>query len=61
MVVDMFLTFQKFFGQWFLWKRNDIRNVRGSSHIETSSLICRVNQGNGFYLIGTTVMKELNL
>ena len=61
MVVDMFLTFQKFFGQWFLWKRNDIRNVGGSSHIETSSLICRVNQGSGFYLIGTTVMKKLNL
>ena len=34
---------------------------RGSYHIETSPLICSANQRNqwtGFYLIGTSVMKE---
>ena len=31
----------------------------GSHHIETSPLICRANQRTGFYLIGTSVMKEL--
>ena len=29
------------------------------SHIETSSLICRANQWTGFYMIGTSFMKEL--
>ena len=29
-------------------------------HIETSSLIYRRNQRVGFYMIGTSVMKELN-
>ena len=28
-------------------------------HIETSPLICRANQWTGFYMIGTSVMKEL--
>ena len=28
-------------------------------HVETSSLICRANQWTGFYMIGTSVMKEL--
>ena len=31
----------------------------GSYHIETSPLICRANQWPGFYMIGTSVMKEL--
>ena len=29
-------------------------------HIETSPLICSANQWTGFYMIGTSVMKELN-
>ena len=29
-------------------------------HIESSPLICRANQWTGFYMIGTSVMKELN-
>ena len=29
------------------------------SHIETSPLICRANQLTGFYMIGTSVMKQL--
>ena len=29
-------------------------------HIETSPLICTRNQWTGFYMIGTSVMKELN-
>ena len=33
--------------------------MTGSYQIETSSLICRVNQWTGFYMIGTFVMKEL--
>ena len=28
-------------------------------HIETCTLICYVNQCTGFYVIGTSVMKEL--
>ena len=28
--------------------------------METSPLICRVNQWTGFYMIGTSVMKELS-
>ena len=31
----------------------------GHYHIETSPLICRENQWTGFYMIGTSVMKEL--
>ena len=31
----------------------------GPNHMETSSLICRANQWTGFYMIGTTFMKEL--
>ena len=29
------------------------------SHIETKPLICRANQWIGFYMIGTSIMKEL--
>ena len=29
-------------------------------HIETSSFICIANQWTGFYMVGTSVMKELN-
>ena len=29
--------------------------------METSPLICRADQWNGFYMIGTSVMKELKL
>ena len=35
-------------------------SLRGHYDIETSSLICRTNQ-TGFYIIGTSVMKELKL
>ena len=31
-----------------------------TEHIETSLLICRANQWTGLYMIGTSVMKELN-
>ena len=33
---------------------------RGPCHIETSPLICRVNQWTGFYMIGTSIMKKMN-
>ena len=33
---------------------------RGPYHIETSPLICFVNQWTGFYMTRTSVMKELN-
>ena len=33
----------------------------GPYHIETSPLICIANQWTGFYMIGASVMKELNL
>ena len=34
---------------------------RGPHYIKTSPLICRANQWIGFYMIGTSVMKELNM
>ena len=34
---------------------------KGPYHIETSPLICRANQWTGFYMIGTSVMKELKV
>ena len=33
----------------------------GPYHIEVSPLICTANQGTGFYLIETPVMKKLNI
>ena len=42
--------------------RLDLRKVTlfngGTNNIETSPLICRVNQWTGFCMIGTSVMKE---
>ena len=32
---------------------------RGPYHIETSLLICRTNEWTGFYMIATSVIKEL--
>ena len=34
---------------------------RGPYHIETSPLICRASLWVGFYMISTSVMRELNL
>ena len=31
----------------------------GTNYIETTPLICYVNQWTGFYMIGTSAMKEL--
>ena len=33
----------------------------GPYHIETNPLICSANQWTGFYMIGTSVMKELKI
>ena len=33
----------------------------GPYHIETSTLICSANQWTGFYMRGTSVMKELDI
>ena len=33
----------------------------GPYYIETSLLICSANQWTGFYMIGTSVIKELNI
>ena len=32
---------------------------RGPFHIETGPLICSANEWTGFYMIGTSVLKEL--
>ena len=32
----------------------------GPYHIKTSPLICRANQWAGFYMVGASVMKNLN-
>ena len=49
-------------------QRNTIRtryhqllDDRGHYHIETSPLICIANQWTGFYMIGTSIIKELNI
>ena len=34
---------------------------RCTYHMETSLLICRANQWAGFYMVGTSIMKELML
>ena len=33
----------------------------GPYNLETSLLICKANQWTGVYMLGTSVMKELNL
>ena len=38
---------------------NQLFHDGGSYHIETSPFICSANQWTGFYMIGTSVMKEL--
>ena len=40
-----------FFIKLFLW--------RGPYHIQSGSLMCTGNQWTGFYMIGTSVMKQL--
>ena len=34
---------------------------RSPYHLETSPLTCRANQWTVFYMIGTSIMKELNI
>ena len=52
--------------QWLLRFVKDTFNMvlhfqdGGSYHIETSSLICYANQWTGFYMIGSSIIKELN-
>ena len=38
----------------------ELTHDEGPYHIETSRLICTVNQWTGSYIIGTSVMKELS-
>ena len=41
--------------------RSKLFHDGGPYRIETSTLICRANQWTGFYLIGSSVMKESTL
>ena len=43
------------------YKLHNLFHGGGSYHIESSSLICYASQWTGFNMIGTSVMKELNL
>ena len=46
---------------WFLYDGEfDLSFLHdgGPYHIETSQLICRANQSTGFYMTGTSVMKD---
>ena len=36
------------------------QDKEGPYHIETSQLICSANQWTGFYMIATSIIKELN-
>ena len=40
-------------------KKTRVFNDGNPYHVETSPVICRSNEGTGFYMIGTSVMKEL--
>ena len=58
----MKLSFKTQLEDWvFLCRLPDIKItwINPCSIIETSPLICRANQKTGFYMIGTSVMKEL--
>ena len=50
--------FQKY--DLFLVKSFLTLSRRRPHHTETKQLICSANQWTGFYMIGTSVMKELN-
>ena len=44
-------------GKWC--EMDELFHDGGPYHIETSPMICRANQWTDFYMIGTSVMKEL--
>ena len=41
------------------WSPRALFHDGGPYHIETSPLICTVNQWTGFYMIGTSIIKKL--
>ena len=45
--------------QCYMNKEDYLFHEGGPYHIETSPLICRANQWTGFYIIGTSVLKQL--
>ena len=42
------------------WRPNELFHDGRPYHIGTSPLVCRTNQWTGFYMIWTSVMKDLN-
>ena len=40
--------------------RNELFHDGVPCHIESSPLVCSENQWTGFYMIGTSIMKEIN-
>ena len=52
--MELTSTFKSIRGRTLIFHDGDL------CHIETSPLIFRGNQWTGFYMIGTSVMKELN-
>ena len=49
---------KSFFQYWF---NSQQFHEGGPQHIETNPLICSANEWTGFYMIGTSVIKELKL
>ena len=49
----------------YFWYKNDVFTEPfhdgGNYHIETSPLICSENRWTGFYMIGSSAMKELKI
>ena len=62
------MSFNQKGGKDLKWKRGSFLQLQfqllfhdgGPYHIETSPMICRGNQWTRFYMIGTSVMKELD-
>ena len=46
--------------KFFIWSYNIFCSIMTVWNIEISPLICSVNQWTGFYMIGTSIMKQLN-
>ena len=46
---------------WGVYLQLQLFQIWDPYHFRTSRLICRVNQWIGFYMIGTSVVKKLNL
>ena len=59
LLVILFINLYHLFNEIFINANFNFFDDGGPYHIETSPLISSANQWTGFYVIGTSVMKEL--